>query len=85
MDIEKFKDGTVVNKLNSYIENNSDGIDTTGWCKWIEGEDGYPILDYNTSWQITQAEVTEKVTDKETGEETERVITPAVYGWVMAE
>lgn len=36
---------TLLELLNGYIENNSDGLDTTKWTKWIQNEEGYPILD----------------------------------------
>ena len=43
-----------INEMNSYIENNDDGIDTTGWCKWILGDDNFPTLDFNTEWNGTE-------------------------------
>lgn len=32
----------LVELLNEYIENNSDGFDTSHWCKWTQDEEGYP-------------------------------------------
>lgn len=36
---------TLLELLNRYIENNPDGLDTTKWTKWIQNQEGYPILD----------------------------------------
>lgn len=35
----------LVLKLNDYIENNTDGIDTSEWKKWKLGENNYPIFE----------------------------------------
>ena len=44
---------SVVDELNSYIESNEDDVDTTGWCRWIVGEDNLPALDFDTEWNGT--------------------------------
>ena len=36
-----------IDELNNYINSNTDGIDTKGWTQWIQGEDGYPTLNFN--------------------------------------
>ena len=49
----------VVAALNNYIERKgviAEGdteVDTTGWCKWVVGEDNLPALDFNTEWNGT--------------------------------
>lgn len=40
---EELKSENFVTTLNSYIESNTDSIDTTGWSEWKAGEDGYPV------------------------------------------
>lgn len=47
---EQLKNESFIEELNNYIESNSDGIDTTGWAKWIKGADGYPTLDFSIIW-----------------------------------
>ena len=44
----------VVEALNNYIAHPDDGIDTTGWCKRIVGENNLPALDFNTEWNGTE-------------------------------
>ena len=34
-----------INKLNMYIEDSNNGMDTTGWKKWKLGADGYPTFE----------------------------------------
>ena len=36
---------TLLELLNGYIENNPDGLNTAQWTKWIQNEEGYPVLD----------------------------------------
>lgn len=36
---------SLVAKLNEYIDNNTDGIDTSGWKHWKLGDEGYPIFE----------------------------------------
>ena len=36
---------TLLELLNGYIENNPDSLDTTQWKKWVQNEEGYPVLD----------------------------------------
>ena len=43
----------VVTALNSYIESNEDEVDTTGWCKWVVGDNNLPALDFDTEWNGT--------------------------------
>lgn len=40
---EQLKSENFVTTLNSYIESNTDSIDTTGWSEWETGEYGYPV------------------------------------------
>lgn len=47
---QQLKNESFIEELNNYIESNSDGIDTTGWAKWIKGADGYPTLDFSIIW-----------------------------------
>ena len=47
---DQMKSEELLNNLNSFIENNADGIDTTGYAKWIKEEDEYPTLDFKTIW-----------------------------------
>ncbi len=46
----------VVVALNDYIAHPDDGIDTKGWCKWVESEDHLPILDFDYEWDPTAGE-----------------------------
>ena len=50
---EQLKGEAFVNTLNSYIQSNTDGIDTTGWAKWVYNENEYPTLDTSTTWNGT--------------------------------
>ena len=49
----------VVAALNNYIElkgviaEGDTEVDTTGWCKWVVGEDNLPALDFDTEWNGT--------------------------------
>ena len=49
----------VVAALNNYIElkgvlqEGDTQVDTTGWCKWVVGDDNLPILDFDTEWNGT--------------------------------
>ena len=52
-DPEALMTASVVDELNSYIESNEDDVDTTGWCRWIVGEDNLPALDFDTEWNGT--------------------------------
>ena len=36
---------TLVELLNKEIDNNTNGIDTTEWLRWKQGEDGYPTFE----------------------------------------
>ena len=36
---------TLVELLNKEIDNNTNGIDTTKWLRWKQGEDGYPTFE----------------------------------------
>lgn len=40
---------TLVELLNKEIDNNTNNIDTTGWLKWKQGEDGYPDIDMSSN------------------------------------
>ena len=50
----------VVTALNNYIElkgvlNEGDTeVDTTGWCKWVIGDNNLPALDFDTEWNGTE-------------------------------
>lgn len=48
--IEEFKSKDFVDILNSFIENNTDEIDTTQYYKWKYNENDYPTLDFNEYW-----------------------------------
>lgn len=48
--IEELKSKEFVDKLNSFIENNTDEIDTTGYYKWLYKENEYPALNFNEYW-----------------------------------
>lgn len=58
---EYIKSNAFIGQMNSFIEEGKivttvddttteEDIDTTGWAKWILGEDGYPTLDFKTTW-----------------------------------
>lgn len=53
-DPEAMTTAKVVTALNSYIESNEDDIDTTGWCKWVIGDNNLPALDFDTEWNGTE-------------------------------
>ena len=43
----------VVQALNDYIESNPSGVTTSGWCKWVVGDNNLPALDFETEWNGT--------------------------------
>ena len=47
---EQMQSTNFIDELNTYITNNPDGIDTTGWAKWVQGSNGYPTFDFSTTW-----------------------------------
>lgn len=44
---------TLIDTFNEYIESNPEGVSTVGWCKWIEGENNLPALDFTQEWNGT--------------------------------
>ena len=58
-DEEAMTTAKVVAALNNYIElkgliaEGDAEVNTTGWCKWVVGEDNLPALDFNTEWNGT--------------------------------
>ena len=50
---------TVVEALNNFIElkgvlqEGDEEVDTTGWCKWVVGDNNLPALDFNKEWNGT--------------------------------
>ena len=49
----------VVEALNNYIElkgvieEGDTEVNTTGWCKWVVGDNNLPALDFDTEWNGT--------------------------------
>lgn len=54
-DENKMKSEEFIEELNTFIESGAKDyeVDTTGWAKWMQGEDGYPTLDLKNSWNGT--------------------------------
>ena len=44
---DDFKNGIVLNNLNTYINYNEDGIDTSDWLYWTKGNNGKPAFVHN--------------------------------------
>ncbi len=57
-DEENVKSQDFIDNMNNFITNDAkaQSIDTTGWAKWIIGTNGYPTLDFQTTWNGTEWE-----------------------------